>query len=43
MGATTLELFFVDGDPEGVLTAQVFGWTGHVLSAPRLNEGGRDE
>ena len=37
MAATTLELFFVDGDPEGVLTAQVFNWTGHVLSAPRLN------
>ena len=30
-----LELFFVDGDPEGMLTAEMFNWTGHVLRAPR--------
>ncbi|MHA6325742.1 GIY-YIG nuclease family protein [Roseivivax sp. CAU 1753] len=32
----SLELFFVDGDPEGLLTAEVFGWTGHIIRLPRL-------
>lgn len=31
----SLELFFVDGRPEGMLTARMFNWTGHVLVAPR--------
>ncbi|SEM54435.1 protein of unknown function [Gemmobacter aquatilis] len=31
----SLELFFVDGNPEGMLTAEVFNWTGHVLRIPR--------
>lgn len=31
----SLELFFVDGNPDGLLTAEVFNWTGHVLSLPR--------
>ncbi|WP_300434345.1 GIY-YIG nuclease family protein [uncultured Mameliella sp.] len=31
----SLELFFVDGRPEGMLTAEVFNWTGHVLRVPR--------
>lgn len=31
----TLELFFIDGRPDGMLTAEVFGWTGHVLVTPR--------
>ena len=31
-----LELFFIDGKPDGMLTAQVFGWTGHILVAPRI-------
>lgn len=31
----SLELFFVDGQPEGMLTAEVFNWTGHVLRLPR--------
>ena len=35
MNATTLELFFIDGKPDGMLTAEVFGWTGHLLVAPR--------
>jgi len=35
MAAMTLELFFIDGQPEGMLTAEVFGWTGHILVAPR--------
>ena len=36
MSATTLELFFIDGKPDGMLTAEVFGWTGHVLVTPRI-------
>ena len=35
MSATSLELFFIDGKPDGMLTAEVFGWTGHILVAPR--------
>jgi hypothetical protein len=31
----SLELYFVDGKPDGMLTAEVFNWTGHVLAAPR--------
>jgi hypothetical protein len=31
----SLELFFVDGRPDGMLTAKEFNWTGHVLVAPR--------
>lgn len=31
----SLELFFIDGKPGGMLTAEVFGWTGHVLMTPR--------
>lgn len=33
--ARSLELFFIDGKPDGMLTAQVFNWTGHVLVTPR--------
>lgn len=32
----SLELYFIDGRPDGMLTAEVFNWTGHVLRAPRL-------
>ena len=35
MNGRSLELFFVDGDPDGLLTAEVFNWTGHILSLPR--------
>ena len=35
MSTTTLELFFIDGKSDGMLTAEVFGWTGHILAAPR--------
>lgn len=31
----SLELFFVNGKPDEMLTARVFNWTGHVLKAPR--------
>jgi len=27
----SLELHYIDGNPEGMLTAEVFNWTGHVL------------
>lgn len=33
--ARSLELFFIDGRPDGMLTAEVFNWTGHVLVTPR--------
>lgn len=35
----SLELFFVDGRPDGMLTAEVFNWTGHVLMTPRTSIG----
>lgn len=31
----SLELYYIDGRPDGMLTAELFGWTGHVLMAPR--------
>ena len=31
----SLELYFIDGKPDGMLTAEVFNWTGHVLVTPR--------
>lgn len=33
----SLELFFVNGNPEGMQTAEVFNWTGHVLYTPRTS------
>jgi hypothetical protein len=35
----SLELFFIDGRPDGMLTAEVFNWTGHVLMTPRTQIG----
>ena len=35
----SLELFFVDGRPDGMLTAEVFNLTGHVLRTPRTQLG----
>ncbi len=32
----TLELFFVDGSPDGLITAHDFNWTGLVVVCPRL-------
>jgi len=32
----SLELFFIDGTPDGMLTAEIFNWTGHVLVTPRI-------
>jgi hypothetical protein len=31
----TIRLFLVDGAPNGMLTAEIINWTGHVLYAPR--------
>lgn len=31
----SLELYFINGNPDGMLTAEVFNWTGHVLMTPR--------
>lgn len=31
----SLELYFIDGKPDGMLTAEVFNWTGHTLVIPR--------
>lgn len=31
----SLELYFIEGRPDGILTAEVFNWTGHVLMTPR--------
>ena len=31
----TLQLHFIDGRFDGMLTAEVFNWTGHVLMTPR--------
>ena len=44
----SLELYFVDGDPNGIITAELFNWTGHVLMTSSASEQikkalGRDE
>jgi len=31
----TLRIFLVDGTPNGLLTAEVMNWTGHVITGPR--------
>lgn len=31
----TLKVFLVDGTPNGLLTAEIMNWTGHVLTGPR--------
>ncbi len=35
MNGKHIELFLVEGVPGGVTTAEIAGWTGHVLSGPR--------
>lgn len=35
----TIELYFVDGRSDGIRTAEVFNWTGHVLMTPRTQIG----
>lgn len=31
-----IRMFLVDGSPNGMITAEIIGWTGHVLFAPRV-------
>jgi len=31
----SLELYYIGGRPDGMLTAEMFNWTGHVLKTPR--------
>lgn len=35
----TLKLFLVDGVPNGLLTAEIMNWTGHVITGPRSRLG----
>lgn len=35
----TLKLFLVDGMPNGLLTAEIMNWTGHVITGPRSRLG----
>lgn len=35
MSGKHIELFLVDGEQGGITTANVSGWTGHILSGPR--------
>ena len=34
MSGKHIELFLVDGEPGGITTANISGWTGHILSGP---------
>lgn len=31
----SIKLFLVDGSPNGILTAEIMNWTGHILTGPR--------
>ena len=31
----SIKLFLTDGTPNGILTAEIINWTGHIVSAPR--------
>lgn len=31
----SLRVFLTDGTPNGILTAEIVNWKGHVVSAPR--------
>ncbi|KZB70474.1 endonuclease [Thalassospira sp. MCCC 1A01148] len=33
----SIRLFLVDGTPTGIITAEIMNWTGHIISAPRIN------
>lgn len=35
LAGRTIKLFLVDGIPDGIRTAEIMSWTGHVLFAPR--------
>ena len=34
-----IEVFLVEGVPGGITTAEIVGWTGHVLFGPRSDLG----
>lgn len=36
----SLELYYIDGRPDGMVTAELFNWTGHVLLFPRTQLSG---
>jgi len=36
----SLELYYIDGRPDGMVTAELFNWTGHVLMFPRTQLSG---
>ena len=31
----SIRLFLVDGQPNGLMTAEIMNWTGHVITGPR--------
>lgn len=35
MKGKTIRIYLVDGEPTGILTAEIINWTGKVLVAPR--------
>ncbi|MBH5370447.1 GIY-YIG nuclease family protein [Bradyrhizobium glycinis] len=37
LAGRTIKLFLVDGVPDGMRTAEIMSWTGHVLFAPRAS------
>ncbi len=39
-GGRSLELYYIDGRPDGMVTAELFNWTGHVLLFPRTQLSG---
>lgn len=39
MSGKHIEIFLVDGIPGGMTTAEIAGWTGHVIAAPRSELG----
>ncbi len=36
----SLELYYIEGRPDGMVTAELFNWTGHVLMFPRTQLSG---
>jgi hypothetical protein len=35
LSGRSIRLFLVDGSPNGVITAEIMNWSGHVIAAPR--------
>jgi len=40
MTGKTIRFFLADGDPTGILLAEISDWTGKVVVAPRFQLGG---